>query len=150
LHYAAEQRPAPSETAIDHLGIKEGVRRASQNRIYDLEEDYPWVPPTLECLKGQKVPCPPQEMMMKWNGEELRDDLQRNIADAKKPDWMTDASMDDHGFYESLLDAMVSIGVIERRVTTGKVDVPDIFRLPGGILRKGGVTPQQRRRASQR
>ena len=125
LYFAAGHQPVPPDNAIDHLGIHEGVRRASENRVDDLKEDYPWVPQKLYALRGLLVPCLPEEMIAKWESATL-----------------PDTEMD----YPSVLESMADIGVIEIRRTTGKVDVPDIFRLPAGIKRKGGITQQQRRK----
>jgi hypothetical protein len=46
----------------------------------------------------------------------------------------------------ALLSALASIGVMESR-STGKIDVPDIFRVEAGIKRRGGVKPPRRTRA---
>lgn len=46
---------------------------------------------------------------------------------------------------EVLTKLLRGIGVFEER-SDAKINVPDIFRVKAGILRKGGVTPQQRRR----
>lgn len=57
LRFAAHNPPTPLDTAIDHLGIHQGVREASTNRIDDLKEDYPWVPLALDSLRGLVVPA---------------------------------------------------------------------------------------------
>lgn len=145
LKFAAEHDPPPDDTAINHHGIAEGVRRASENRVIDLKEDYPWVPPALDALKGILVPCDPQGMLGRWRERGIIGKLKEQTPPAKTPAWLAAARGDDDSSLEALLSAMANIGVIERRVTTGKVDVPDIFRLPADIRRKGGVTPQQRR-----
>lgn len=148
LKFAAEHSPAPVDKAIDHFGIHEGVRRASENRVDDLQEDYPWVPPTLHALRGLLVPCLPEEMIAKWQetGDLMRQ-LRMQVPGVKQPAWLATTTDDGQAPYEALLGSMADIGVIEIRRTTGKVDVPDIFRLPAGIKRKGGITQQQRRKA---
>lgn len=148
IKFAAENEPAPAQTAIDHLGIHEGVRKASENRIDDLKEDYPWIPLALESLRTLLVPCLPEEMIGKWkeNGQ-LIDQLKRNLPPAKQPSWLRDSQARNNNRYQALLEAMADVGVIEIRLSTGKVDVPDIFRLKAGIKRKGGITQQQRRRS---
>ena len=45
-----------------------------------------------------------------------------------------------------LLAAMVNIAVMEERAN-GKINVPDIFRVEAGILRKGGVAVPRRGRS---
>ncbi len=148
LKFAAEYSPAPIDKAIDHYGIHEGVRRASQNRVDDLKEDYPWVRSALYALAGLLVPCLPKEMIAKWqSSENLLQQLRVDVPTVKQPTWLAGTAEGGQTPYEALLKSMADIGVIEIRVTTGKVDVPDIFRLPAGIKRKGGITQQQRRKA---
>lgn len=145
LRSAAETDPPPRDTAIDFHGIKEGVRQASGNRVMDLKEDYPWVHPALHALKRLLVPCDPADMMDRWREAKIIATLRSETPKEKTPAWLAEAHGDDERSLEALLTAMADIGVIEERRTTGKVDVPDIFRLPADIRRKGGVTPQQRR-----
>jgi hypothetical protein len=148
LKFAAENVPAPDDKAIDHLGIHEGVRKASENRVDDLKEDYPWVPPALHALKGLLVPCLPGEMIDMWRGTgDLMRQLRAEVPSVKQPAWLAATNEDGPALYEALLVSMADIGVIEIRRTTGKVDVSDIFRLPAGIKRRGGITQQQRRKA---
>ncbi len=147
LKFAAENSPSPGDKAIDHLGIHEGVRRASQNRVDDLKEDYPWVPPTLDALRGLLVPCLPDEMIAKWRGGgDLMQQLRNDVPSVKQPAWLALVNDEPQSSYKGLLESLADIGVIEIRNSTGKVDVPDIFRLPAGIKRKGGITQQQRRK----
>jgi hypothetical protein len=148
LRFAAHNPPAPLDTAIVHLGIHQGVREASTNRIDDLKEDYPWVPLALDSLRGLVVPCLPEDMLTQWRKSgDLIARMRSEVPKGKHPAWLADANDSKRPPYSSLLSAMASIGVFENRLSTGKVDVPDIFRLKAGIKRKGGVTPQQRRRA---
>ncbi|MFM7204196.1 MAG: hypothetical protein ACKO6N_25730 [Myxococcota bacterium] len=147
LKYAAEARPEPVEQAIDKNGIHEGVRHASRNRVEDLQEDYPWVPPALDALRGLLVPCLPGEMLDQWeHADQLMERLRNKTPEAKRPPWLLSSDLRARSAFEALLKFMGDIGVIEIRQTTGKVDVPDIFRLPAGIKRKGGITQQQRSR----
>ena len=147
IKFAAERQPAPTDTAIDYRGIYHGVNKAAENRVDDLKEDYPWVPPALEQLKGLLVPCDPEEMMARWRDPSVLQRLRNATPPSKMPGWLSEADDDMNAAPGHLLAAMATIGVVERRETTGKVDVPDIFRLPDDIRRKGGVTPQQRRTA---
>jgi hypothetical protein len=53
---AAEHVPSPQRYAVDHLGLIEGVRRASNARLTELGEDYPWINLVLSPLRRQFVP----------------------------------------------------------------------------------------------
>jgi hypothetical protein len=148
IKFAAEYSPAPTDTAIDYRGIHRGVNEAAKNRVDDLKEDYPWVPPALKRLNSLLVPCEPDEMLGRWLNPSIIDELRAVTPASKTPEWLAETSKDDvSSQLLSLLSAMETVGVIELRKTTGKVDVPDIFRLPDDIRRRGGVTPQQRRKA---
>ena len=71
----------------------------------------------------------------------------RIVQPAKAPAWLTPKARPIEEPAVALLDNMYTIGVIDIRKTTNKIDIPDIFRLPYDIRRRGGVTPQQRRKA---
>lgn len=43
LQRAANTRTRPAATVIDHYGIREGVQQASEVRVNQLQEDYPWI-----------------------------------------------------------------------------------------------------------
>lgn len=141
LTCAASHLPAPTETVIDPLGIREGVRDASAHRIDDLSEDHPWVRLVLTALSSLLVPCPPEELtgLIKVSGR-LPEILHTLSPEAPQPDDLREATQ-----LEQLLKQLTILGLIERRETSGMVDVPDIFRIQAGIRRKGGITPQQRR-----
>jgi hypothetical protein len=147
ITFAAGFTPAPEVTAIDRKGIHEGVNEAAKNRVDDLKEDYPWVPPVLQKLSGLLVPCATHEIVERLRDSSIFDDLRRTVPDAKKPEWLTIEMPSIEATVASLLVNMYTIGVVDIRKTTNKIDIPDIFRLPDDIRRRGGVTPQQRRKA---
>jgi hypothetical protein len=138
---AARHRPAPRGRAVDHLGLHEGVRKASEDRLNELGEDYPWIKPALAALRGAEVPSDPATFANRWrkNG---------TIAEAREStlggNRLMPFQLESVGADESaLIQALVSIGVMELR-TNGKVNVPDIFRVEAGIKRRGGVVPPKR------
>lgn len=146
LRQAAHHSPAPTETAIDYHGIFDGVRSASEQRLLELEEDYPWVSSALEPLRGVQVPAEARIIFEKWKQVGVIETISRHHR-TKGPiglDLTTVTSSDDAGL-SVLQSNLEAIGVMEVRAN-GKIDIPDIFRVKAGILRKGGVTPQQRKR----
>ncbi len=147
IRHAADHQPSPKDTVIDYKGIHAGVNYAAQNRVEDLKEDYPWVPPALLRLSGLSVPCEPDQLIEKWRNPSILSDLKKITPPDKMPEWLASSQTNDDKAFEDLLIAMATVGIIEIRKTTNKVDVPDIFRLPDDIRRRGGVTPQQRRTA---
>jgi len=139
---------SPSSSPVDHLGIMEGVRKASADRLAELNEDYPWIPTVLEPLRGQMVPMEQATLEELWQ----RNGTAEKILDAaKRHVWLAPVQFEDDrkSSKDALLDALATIGVIEIR-SNGKINVPDIFRVEAGIKRKGGVKPPTRGGPSER
>jgi hypothetical protein len=143
---AADQNSAPSASAIDFNDIKEGVRAASDNRLTQIEEDYPWVTEALEPLRDSQVPAPNQDVLEKWRAAGVVQKIVSRHSGNKAPLDLVVGKPSMGGDDESaLLKLLYEIGVLDVRAN-GKIDVPDIFRIRAGIRRRGGVTPQQRKR----
>jgi len=141
---AGDYMPPPPDTAINYLGIQQGVREASENRLSELQEDYPWVSTALDPLRGAVVPCEVDDVVEKWIQHSVVEDIRERYRGAQGPlELEISGNRKDPPY--GLLSSLHEIGVVELR-TNGKLNVPDIFRLNAGILRRGGVTPQQRRK----
>jgi hypothetical protein len=140
LREAAYHEPAPADRAIDHLGIKVGVQKASESRLLELQEDYPWVRLALEPLRGTEVPADPKSFRSLWKKHGTTSDIN---AGQKRRRWlapleMEDAELLDRDQEAALMTTLQEIGVLELR-SNGKINVPDIFRVEAGIKRRGGV-----------
>lgn len=139
---AAAHHPAPERLVVDHLGLNEGVRKASETRMAELREDYPWIELALQPLNRQFVPITQSELFKHWNDsgviQKVLDPGPVNAQKSLPPNAMTANPSPD-----ALLAAMRSVAVMEVRAN-GKVNVPDIFRVKAGILRKGGVAVPRR------
>lgn len=133
---AAVHLPYPKDKAVDHLGLIEGVRSASRTRVEELGEDYRWIVPALNTLKGHFVPMAVEELFDIWNNIGV---IKQVVGDAFAEKWLAPIEFSSKRDAESLLKAMRSIGVIEVRAN-GKINVPDIFRVEAGIKRRGGVS----------
>ena len=136
---AAKHSPPPAARSVDHHGIIEGVRKASEDRYSELKEDYWWIEPALNPLRDQAVPMEQPNLKEIWKENNtadsiLRESPSRGLAPVQLED--------DFGMApeQALLDALVAIGVFEQR-SNGKVNIPDIFRVEAGIKRRGGVKP---------
>ncbi|MDP2064440.1 MAG: hypothetical protein U1E02_34500 [Hydrogenophaga sp.] len=137
---AAKRVPAPTDRAIDHLGLLDGVRSASRSRLNELYEDYEWIRPSLEALKRQFVPMTREQLFQLW--EDGRVIL--TIGSSPHGEVITTpAGLTDSPGPEALLEAMKAVAVIDER-SNGKINVPDIYRVEAGILRKGGVAVPKR------
>lgn len=137
---AAERVPAPSDRAVDHLGLLDGVRSASENRLNELYEDYEWIRPSLEALKRQFVPMSRDQLFQLWEDRRVMQAIESsNQGEVMK----TPAGLTDNPGPEALLEAMKVVAVMDER-SNGKINVPDIYRVEAGILRKGGVAVPKR------
>ena len=138
---AALHVPAPTGQAVDHLGLSEGVRRASEDRLQELREDYWWIPTALAPLQGQMVPMDRSVLEALWSAS----DTAKNIRATSSGKGLAPVQLEDATKVPevAMVEALAAIGVIEIR-SNGKVNVPDIFRVEAGIKRKGGVRPPRR------
>jgi hypothetical protein len=132
---AADHVPAPQSQAVDHLGLGEGVRRASNARLTELSEDYPWISLALGPLRRQFVPIDRSVLFDLWDQHQV---TQKILEQSRGNGWLAPIGIIIEHSPNSLLQTMASIAVMEVRAN-GKINVPDIFRVEAGILRKGGV-----------
>lgn len=142
LRGAAKHRPAPDSTAIDHLGLGEGVKLSSVARVRQLKEDHPWLDLVLAPLVDLKVPCHAHEFYERWSRDATISAIERSLAGQRRqgPIGWDRASVSDHERQELLLLTMIVLGMIERRAD-GRINMPDIYRVAARMMRKGGVTP---------
>lgn len=146
---AALHTPAPEQRAVDHLGLQEGVRLASNVRLNELYEDYDWIRPSLKALQQQFVPMPREQLFELWQqGEVLKAITNSESAQIQRiPSNLSEVgtNLTNVDTYDALLRAMETVAVLEVR-GNGKIDVPDIFRVDAGILRRGGVAVPKRKK----
>ena len=139
---AAEHVPSPQRQVVDHLGINEGVRRASSTRLNELREDYPWIDLVLQPLRRQFVPIPKDDLFQLWRREQV---TERILERTSGGDWLAPIGVFiNENSQNALLQTMTSIAVMEERAN-GKINIPDIFRVEAEILRKGGVAVPRKR-----
>lgn len=125
------------ENALHHEAIHKGVTAASEIRIGEIKEDYPWVEPLLEAVRGSTVPCEPQELTRQWTAERIHEVQQ---ATNKLPPRRFSTDPYRGGSTEALIDDLVELAVLYR-TDDRRLNMPDIFRVGFGIKRKGGVKP---------
>lgn len=137
---AADRLPAPTDRAVDHLGLLDGVRSASQSRLNELYEDYEWIRPSLEALKRQFVPMTRAQLFQLWEDCNVMHTIESSTNEEVS---RTPAGLKDSPRPEALLEAMKAVAVMDER-SNGKINVPDIYRVEAGILRRGGVAVPKR------
>ena len=137
---ASEHVPSPQRLAVDYLGLNEGVRRASNARLTELREDYPWIDLVLEPLRRQFVPIQKADLFQLWRSHRVTE----HILEQADQGVLAPIGMVIEDGQDALLQTMTQIAVMEERAN-GKINVPDIFRVEAEILRKGGVAVPRRR-----
>jgi hypothetical protein len=140
IQRAANTRNRPVGIVIDHYGIREGVQQASEVRVNQLQEDYPWIRTVLEHLEGLEVPCTPNIFVGRWRDRKTIDSINQIESDRPGPIELEQAGIDRE---VALLGALKNIGVVEER-SADRINMPDIFRVAAKIKRRGGVRPPRR------
>lgn len=132
---SAQQHPR-HEYALHYDSIKRGVQMASEIRVAELREDYPWVDRLLKDLQGCTVPCSFRDIETRWtNGQtltRLREEIEQQ--DVKLPPRHIDDGT------EGVRADLESLSVFHR-MHDGRVNIPDVFRVGYGLGRRGGVRP---------
>lgn len=133
--WTSEQEPS-HPLALHFKGIQQGVGSASEIRVDEIAEDYPWVEPLLEAARGLTVPCLAEDITSMWT-RKLYDQI-RNTKKLPPRRFNTDPIR--KGKAEALIQDLVELAVLYR-TTDGRLNIPDIFRVGFGIRRLGGVRP---------
>lgn len=143
LQRAAHSARADLTTVLDHHAIRDGVQAASTGRLDQLTEDYPWLREVFSALEQLEVPCIPKKFTDTWRRENTVQrirDFEKRTAKLGPLELADDPQKPE----EALLVALRNIGVLELRGDE-RINVPDIFRVAGKMVRRGGVLPVGRR-----
>jgi hypothetical protein len=132
LRTAADETASGAARALDWKSIHGGVRKASEIRVIELAEDFPWTRPAMEALEGLNVPCDSKDLVARWTSK----DVLRTI-DAEPEGRINKGAR--RGL-PGLLDDLVAVGVLEVR-PDGRYNIPDVYRVGFGLKRRGGVRP---------
>jgi hypothetical protein len=140
IRHAADKTSDATSLPLDYKAIQSGVQAASQIRVNEItREDYPWVEIVMQPLKGKlTVPCTAKDMEALWNNDrtlqQLRDRLKQSGFSVKLPPQRLDEGV------EGVLSDLESLGLI-KRLSDGRVQMPDVYRIAFGLGRRGGVKP---------
>jgi hypothetical protein len=124
------ERHAEHVFALHYESIKRGIQKASEIRVQEIAEDYPWVPEVLSELKGMNVPGEFEAVVARWTAR-FPDGPQSIPSDrlpAQARGW------------DGLREDLQRLGLMETK-KDGRVDMPDLYRVGFGLGRKGGVKP---------
>lgn len=129
--------------ALHYEGIKAGVTKASDIRLQELKEDYPWVGEVLQPLRGLVVPAETGELFKRWKTAKVVAQLKpraEQMEDGRQflPPHALEGAQSPQQQLQALLQTLVEIGVVHI-MSDGRVNIPDLFRVGAGIGRRGGV-----------
>jgi len=135
IRQAAEdsaQRYMDHPYPLHYESIKRGIRKASQIRVDEIAEEYPWVRDVLSALSGMNVPCEFDAIQAKWQ-EKFPGGPQSIPSDRLPPQHVARG-------WDGLREDLLRLGLFHTR-KDGRIDMPDLYRVGFGLGRKGGVKP---------
>lgn len=133
-----EQHESDTVKALDYKGIQQGVTKASEIRVGEISEDYPWVRPLLEAARGLTVPCQISDLTAYWKRDRMAQF--RQAISAKLPPRRYGTDPLRKTTTDALIEDLVELAVLYR-TEDDRLNMPDIFRVGFGIRRMGGVRP---------
>ena len=130
------ERYPDHDAALHYDSIKRGVQRASEIRVQELGEDYPWVDRLLNSLQGMVAPCDFADIADRWTRGQALERLRGEIVqrEVKLPPSRIEEGPDGVRLDLEALHVFL-------RMHDGRVNVPDVFRIGYGLGRRGGVRP---------
>lgn len=139
LGKAADETPDDYELPLDYRGIQRGVQEASQIRVKEITEDYPWVREVMAPLRGNlTVPCDASEITRLWKLDKTVSKLEGKLMGEGAVVKLPPQNI-DQGPLGVLLD-LEALGMVQR-IAHGRVQMPDVYRVAFGFGRRGGVKP---------
>lgn len=120
--------------ALHYESIKRGVQKASEIRVNEMAEDYPWVRTFMSPLNGLTVPCEYEAIRLRWQNE-YSEGPQAISSDRLPPQHI------ERG-WDGIKDDLIRLGILDIR-KDGRIDMPDLYRVGFGLGRRGGVKPKR-------
>lgn len=127
----SEENYPDHEYALHYNSIKRGVQKASQRRVDELAEDYPWIRKLMAPLEGLLVPVEFEEIKQRWDQTRVLEKLSEE--ERLPPEHIEEGAL-------GVCEDLINLGIF-RRIKDSRIDLPDIYRVAFGLGRKGGVRP---------
>jgi hypothetical protein len=134
--------------ALHYESIKRGVQKASEIRVSELAEDYPWVRAVLNPLNGLTVPVDFEVIQQRWE-ESFPNGPQKQLWVESSPNDPQDTNKKERlppqhveRGWNGVRADLLEIGIFEER-KDGRIDMPDLYRVGFGLGRRGGVKPKK-------
>ncbi|MBP8175373.1 MAG: hypothetical protein KAX74_03295, partial [Sphaerotilus sp.] len=110
-------------------------QKASDIRVAEIAEDYPWVRTFLDGrLRGLNVPCEFERIVDRWQ-QAFPEGPGSAPTDDRLPPQHAERG------WAGLRDDLIRLGVLELKKDS-RIDMPDLYRVGFGLGRKGGVKPK--------
>ena len=129
---ASDERYPDYAYPLHYESIKRGVQTASEIRVSEMAEDYPWVRTLMEPLRGTTVPCDFGVIVGSWDAR--FPDGPQTVGSHRLPPQHFENGW--HGIREDLQ----RLGIFET-MKDGRINMPDLYRIGFGLGRRGGVRP---------
>lgn len=119
--------------ALHYESIKRGIQKASEIRVDEMAEDYPWVRTFMKPLEKLIVPCDYLAIVEKWE-ESYPVGPSSATMDRLPPQHATRG-------WDGIRDDLIRLGIFDVR-KDGRIDMPDLYRVGFKLGRRGGVKPK--------
>jgi len=135
------------ETVLDKTGIESGARIASKVRVEELSEDYRWMNTVLEVMEGLVVPLTEQDIIARWKQRGTIARLKALAINDNNRDrrFIPPGDVLESGneieAYSKLIEQLMRLKIFFR-LSDGRINMPDLFRLQVNVKRKGGMKPR--------
>lgn len=110
-------------------GIHEGVRKASEYRVGEIQEDLPWVSEAMQKLEDLVVPCDESALLKTWQSAKLTPPQATEEKRAATP-----------ADLKETLEQLAKVGVLQK-LPSDRINIPDVYRVGFGLRRHGGFRP---------
>lgn len=134
------------DTVLDKAGIESGARHASRVRVEELSEDYRWMDTVLKVMEGLVVPLTEEDLVARWTQRRTISALEAlagNDSHDRRfipPGDVLD-TIDENEAYSKLIEQLIRLKIFFR-LSDGRINMPDLFRLQVNVKRKGGMKPR--------
>lgn len=135
LREAAEVSDPHEETyfPLTWQAVSEGVKKSSDVRVAELRHEYPWVDDACEPLEGQEVPIEASRIIQIWQSADTLARMLGRSEERCQPDRLAEGP-------QGVIAELVELGVL-LRMSDGRLQMPDLYRLAFRLKRRGGVPP---------
>jgi len=120
---------------LHYLAIKIGVQKASQIRVSELIEDYPWIEKLIKPLEGLNVPCEFDAFIERWEQHSIIENLTTTGSESVR---LPPSRLENR--YEGIKKDLIDLGIFTT-MHDGRINVPDVYQVSFGLRRKGGIKP---------